>query len=73
MDHHATDQDTTKAACLYMLERGLVNPIELERLSGRSRQIIRIWAKEHPKARDEYLARMWDRAVARTAKERPHL
>jgi hypothetical protein len=48
-----TNDDITKEAIRYMLERGLAHPIELERLSGRSKQIIRIWAQEYPDARDE--------------------
>ena len=47
--------DATKAAALYMLKNGLASYKEIAELSGRSRQIIRIWggrvdAPERPKA-----------------------
>lgn len=57
------DEDTTKRAAQYMLRKGLANPIEVSELSGRSRQIIRIWAQEYPDARDEFLKQQWAKAV----------
>jgi len=63
-----TNDDITKAACLYMLERGLVHPVELERLSGRSKQIIRIWIGKYPDARANYLKRKWEKALAMAEK-----
>jgi hypothetical protein len=65
-----TDDDTTKRACLYMLERGLANYQELAELSGRSRQIIRVWAQEFPNARAERLARSWKKALLSADKNR---
>jgi hypothetical protein len=64
-----TNDDTTKAACLYMLERGLASYVELEELSGRSRQIIRVWAQEYPNARAEYLRKKWAKALLSAEKK----
>ena len=63
-----TDDDTTKAAARYMLKRGLAHPVEIAELSGRSRQIIRIWAQEFPTARAEFLEREWKKAVKAASK-----
>ena len=63
-DYEMANDDITKAAVIYMLERGLAHPVELERLSKRSKQIIRIWLKEHPNARADYLKRKWEKALA---------
>ena len=65
-----TDDDTTKAACLYMLERGLAHPEELAKLSKRSRQIIRIWAQQYPDARAEFLKKKWAKALLSAGKTR---
>ena len=56
--------DTTKAAALYMLKNGLASYKEIAELSGRSRQIIRIWGGkvDAPKARKRYLQGVWTRA-----------
>ena len=64
-----TNDDITKEAVRYMLERGLAHPIELERLSGRSKQIIRIWAQEYPDARDEFLKKKWAKALLSVGKK----
>lgn len=58
-----TDDDITKLAAQYMLRKGLANPIEVSELSGRSRQIIRVWQQQYPDARPEYLKQQWDKAV----------
>jgi predicted transcriptional regulator len=58
-----TSDDTTKAAALYMLKRGLGTYSEIARLSGRSKQIVAHWAKDYPNARAEYLAKAWQRAL----------
>ena len=58
-----TDDDTTKAAALYMLKRGLATYSEIARLSGRSKQIVAHWGKEYPNARRQYLMKMWMKAV----------
>ncbi len=65
-----TDDDITKRAVQYMLKRGLAHPVELEELSGRSRQIIRIWAHEYgyPDTRKAYLAEQWAKATKRATK-----
>jgi hypothetical protein len=65
-----TDDDTTKRACLYMLERGLASYSELERLSGRSKQIIAHWAKQYPDARAEFLEKKWQKALLSADKNR---
>ena len=56
--------DATKAAALYMLKNGLASYKEIAELSGRSRQIIRIWGGrvDAPEARKRYLQRVWTRA-----------
>jgi hypothetical protein len=56
--------DTTKTAALYMLKNGLASYKEVADLSGRSRQIIRIWGGrvDAPEARKRYLQRVWTRA-----------
>jgi hypothetical protein len=50
----------TKAAALYMLKNGLASYKEIAELSGRSRQIIRIWGGrvDAPEARKRYLQRL---------------
>lgn len=60
-----TTDDTTKAAALYMLRRGLATYAEIAELSGRSRQIVAHWGKEFPDARAEYLKVQWAKAIAR--------
>jgi hypothetical protein len=56
--------DAAKAAALYMLKNGLASYKEIADLSGRSRQIIRIWGGrvDAPEARKRYLQRVWTRA-----------
>lgn len=58
--------DTTKAAAIYMLRHGLATVNEVAKLSGRSHQIVRIWAMEYPDARADRLQRLWDRAKQRS-------
>lgn len=60
-----TSEDTTKAAAIYMLKRGLATQSEVAHLAGRSRQIVRHWAKDFPDARAEYLKALWAKAMAR--------
>jgi hypothetical protein len=57
--------DATKAAALYMLKNGLASYKEIAELSGRSRQIIRIWGGKVDAldARKRYLQRVWARAI----------
>jgi predicted transcriptional regulator len=64
MGKQATSHDAiTKAAALYLLERGLASYSEVAELSGRSRQIVRHWAKDHATARQKHLAKLWARAL----------
>lgn len=66
-----TSDDTTKAAALYLLKRGLATQSEAAHLAGRSRQIVRHWAKDlPPDARAEYLAKMWEKALLSADKKR---
>jgi predicted transcriptional regulator len=65
-----TNDDTTKAAAIYMLERGLATVAEITELSGRSRQIVRHWAKEYPDARPERLRKLWAKALLSADKNR---
>jgi hypothetical protein len=62
------NDDITKAAVIYMLERGLAGFSELAELSGRSKQIIRHWAKDYPDARAEYIKAKWDKAILQATK-----
>ena len=57
-------KDVTKAAALYMLKNGLASYKEVAELSGRSRQLIRIWGGKvgAPGARKRYLKKVWTRA-----------
>jgi len=56
--------DPTKAAALYMLKNGLASYKEIAELSGRSRQVVRVWGGrvDAPEARKRYLKRVWARA-----------
>ncbi len=63
-----TSDDTTKAAAIAMLRKGLATQSEIARLSGRSRQIVAHWAKDYPDARAEYLAKTWEKAVLQASK-----
>jgi transposase len=57
-----TNDDTTKAAAIYLLKQGL-GISDVARLAGRSRQIVAHWAKGLPHTRAEYLARQWAKAT----------
>lgn len=58
-----TQDDNTKAAVIYLLRHGLATLSEAANLAGRSRQIVRHWARELPAdARDAHLAAQWKRA-----------
>lgn len=59
-----TNDDITKAAVLKLLRRGLVNQSEAAKLAGRSRQLVRHWAKDLPDdAREKYLSKLWERTL----------
>lgn len=64
-----SDNDTTKQAVLQLLSRGLVTHGEAARLSGKSRQLIRFWAKDLPEVRSEYLKAHWQAALRRAQQE----
>jgi len=55
---------SAKAAALHMLKNGLASYKEIAELSGRSRQVIRVWGLrvDAPEARKRYLQRIWTRA-----------
>lgn len=58
-----------KAAAQYLLRRGLATYAEIAALSGRSRQLIRLWAQEleQPEtARTTHLAKLWEKATQQT-------
>jgi len=58
------DEDTIKHAVLTILSRGQATGAEAAKLSGRSRQLVRHWAKELPKdSRAEYLRKQWAEAL----------
>lgn len=64
-----TSDDITKRAVQTMLRKGLASFAELAEMSGRSRQIIAHWGKEHPNARAEYLKAQWEKAILRATKD----
>jgi hypothetical protein len=63
-----TENDTTKRAALYLLERGLATYAEVAALADTSRQAVRYWAKDLPDSRSVYLETHWRQALRR-AKE----
>lgn len=63
-----TDENTIKKAVVDLLSRGLVTIPEASRLSVRSRQIVRHWAKDSMNARKDYLAEQWAIAIERASK-----
>ena len=62
--------DQIKRAAQYLLRKGLANYVEIADLSGRSRQIVRFWAKElgAETARQEHLAKIWAQALRQVSK-----
>lgn len=54
--------DITKRAVVYLLSRGQATQAEAAKLSGRSRQIVRHWAKDLPDARAALLKAQWAKA-----------
>jgi TPP-dependent pyruvate/acetoin dehydrogenase alpha subunit len=63
-----TDNDTTKRAARYLIERGLATYAEVADLADTSRQAVRYWAKDIPDSRSLYLRTHWEHALKR-AKE----
>ena len=68
MTKATANDNTTKAAALYLLRNGLASVNEVSKLSGRSHQIVRIWGDRYPKARAKRLQLAWNRALERAAK-----
>ena len=63
MARQTMPDDSTKQTVLKLLGRGLLTYSEAARLSGRSKQIIRFWAKDlATDARQKYLSRLWAKA-----------
>jgi predicted transcriptional regulator len=62
-----SNHDATKAAAQSLLRQGLATYAEIAALSGYSRQTIRFFAGElgAENAREEHLAKLWDRALRR--------
>jgi len=60
-----SDHDAVKRAAQYLLREGLATYAEIAAVSGRSRQIVRIWAIEldAETARQERLEKLWQRAL----------
>ena len=60
-----TDHAANKRATQYLLKNGLISCAEAAKISGRSRQIIHVWAKEldAESARENRLAKLWARAL----------
>lgn len=67
MTRASTNDDSTKAAALKLLRRGLITQSEAARLAGVSRQLVRYWVREldTDQAREATLRRIWDRATRR--------
>jgi hypothetical protein len=57
----------TKSAAQYLLSEGLATYAEIASLSGRSRQVVRLWATElgAESARTERLEKLWRDALRR--------
>lgn len=64
-----TTREGNKRAAIELLKRGLATQSEVAHLAGRDRQIVRHWAQEWPDAREQYLAKLWDRALRRARSE----
>jgi hypothetical protein len=60
-----TDHDAGKRAAQDILRKGLATYAEIAALSGRSRQIVHVWAKElgAESARQDHLAKLWREAL----------
>ena len=54
-----------KRAAQSLLRTGQATPSEIAALSGRSRQVVRLWMKElgAETARQDYLAKLWAKAL----------
>lgn len=56
------DDCSTKRAVVYLLSRGQATQAEAAKLSGRSRQIVRHWARDLPDTRATLLKAQWVKA-----------
>ena len=56
-----------KRAAQYLIKNGLATFAEIAALSGRSRQVVRLWTKElgAESARQDHLAKLWAKAMRR--------
>ena len=59
------DPDATKRAAQLLLKQGDATYAEISRISGRSREIVRFWAKQlgAETARAERLEKLWQEAL----------
>lgn len=64
------DHDASKRAAQSLLRDGLATYAEIAAISGRSRQVVRLWATElgAELARREHLARLWRDALRQNKK-----
>jgi hypothetical protein len=64
------DHDAGKQAAQYLLRNGLATYAEVAAISGRSRQVVRLWATElgAETARQDHLAKLWREALRRVSK-----
>ncbi len=60
-----TDHDAAKRAAQYLLTQGTASYAEIAAITGRSRQVVRLWASRlgAESARQEYLAKIWRDAI----------
>jgi hypothetical protein len=60
----------SKQAAQYLLRNGLATYAEIAAISGRSRQIVRVWATElgAESARRDHLAKLWRDALCQVSK-----
>lgn len=63
-----SNHDATKAAVQSLLRNGLATYAEIATVSGRSRQLVRKWARalDAESAREERVAKLWARALRKT-------
>jgi hypothetical protein len=67
MAKQVTKNDTTKAAVLSLLSRGLITKSEAALLAGVSKQLVQHWSRDIDchKARSAYMAAIWSKATKR--------
>jgi transposase len=59
------DTDAAKRAAQHLLSQGLASYAEIAAITGRSRQVVRLWANQlgAESARQDYLAKVWRDAM----------